>query len=708
MIKLNTQQQNIINTSLDKNIRIIACAGSGKTTTITCKIAYMINTLNCKPSEFFIATFTNNAGYEMRERINKLLGHSIDILCGTFHSLSLKLLNKYKPINKIIHIDESQFLFYELLKTNINLGIKYIFIDEYQDINNIQHKIIKKLYNNALKLVVVGDDSQNIYTFRGSNIKYILNFDNYYNNTITHSLINNYRSHNNIINVANNSISINKNQIKKNMIAIKQDIIKPKIIYYDTLGQELYGILNSIKSYKDKNNIAILCRNNIPLYFIEEKLIKEGINCIIISGDNKNNIKKDCVILSTIHSSKGLEWDIIYIMGMSDTFFPSKKDEISIEEERRLFYVAITRCKSELIMTYSGKKKYITRFISELDQKLFDWKFKKCKFKLSKSEPDFNKTSVIGLINNLNGNNYIEMRKLGLIPEINYKLKTYYNTEYKYADFIEKHNIYSEFGVFLDYLIRKMLGVTNDIKADIVIKQLYLNKIETELYSKYYDKLSKTDTYNLYKYWKGILKFGDNEPELNGLLRKLYFKMKTFKEIQITFKNYLPPNFINHMEKCYCNFMNPKLDWRNILYDIWSVSKSHTISFNRKSILYKKIKPENILSYCDLYNDIYNMITKISNGHTIICNPALSSEIIGEADLIIGKTLIDIKTSYSHELQMEHIMQTLCYAYLARQNGYKINNIGIINPLLGYYYKINIKKWKLGKKLIDYLIKQNL
>jgi Superfamily I DNA and RNA helicases len=180
-VSVNNQQFRIITDDINQNSCVISCVGSGKTTTLTAKISYMLYNKDCDPDEFFIATFTRNASKDMKQKINNYIGIS-KIMCGTFHSLGMKALNMYdyEFIDNDYSIDEIQYIFYDFLKSDKSIKFKerinYIFIDEFQDINDIQFNIIKELYKNCKSICVFGDDYQNIYKFRGSNIKYILNF----------------------------------------------------------------------------------------------------------------------------------------------------------------------------------------------------------------------------------------------------------------------------------------------------------------------------------------------------------------------------------------------------------------------------------------------------------------------------------------------------------------------------------------------------
>jgi len=228
----NKQQNDIIDYDYINNTNslcVIAGAGSGKTTTIINKIAKLIKS-GCFYDEFFITTFTRNAASQLKDKLIDILDNDVEIdnmNIGTFHSLAYKYLCKYKKIGESIASNYDKLLidYLNLIKKEEYKNKEvhnYIFIDEFQDIDDIQHEIIMNMfntnYNNTRKLlIVIGDDQQNIYSFRGSNIKYILNFPG---NIL--KLETNYRCIPAIVDISNKILSYNKNKIDKIFISSKK------------------------------------------------------------------------------------------------------------------------------------------------------------------------------------------------------------------------------------------------------------------------------------------------------------------------------------------------------------------------------------------------------------------------------------------------------------------------------------------------------
>lgn len=323
------------------NLRIIACAGSGKTKTLVGKIKYILENIeNPKviPENIIAFTYTEKAANELKSRVVSKVDskHGIaQMFVGTIHGWCLKVLqdylfNKYqnysvlseiklklfvdkyyysngmkdlkknstgealmrfkqtsiylhiidiireqglnnitpKYINDAIEkyeksLMDKKYLDFTMLLTKtldalneqnelteyISKKIKYLIVDEYQDVNNIQNKLIEKICEiSQCKIIVVGDDDQNIYKWRGSNNIYIRNF--FKRDFKDVYLIKNFRSSKGIVNLASTLISHNENRLTKNMeSADNQEYKRNDILFnqYDSIENEDRGIIKYIK-----------------------------------------------------------------------------------------------------------------------------------------------------------------------------------------------------------------------------------------------------------------------------------------------------------------------------------------------------------------------------------------------------------------------------------------------------------------------------
>ena len=368
--KLNDKQREAAS-QIDGSILILAGAGSGKTRTITYRIAHMIENVGISPYSILAVTFTNKAAKEMRERVEDLVG-DVAKACtiSTFHSFGMRLLrmyanevgynpnftiydtddqkrivkailkgqnisfngvklterdivsiiskikeeiktlDEYSVMNKqIIEVydkynrallesnamDFSDILLntYKLLQKpeileKVQNKYKYIMIDEYQDTNNLQYKIIDLIARKSSNLCVVGDENQSIYGFRGANILNILNFETNYNNAKIVKLEENYRSTTTILDAANELIKNNKSSKDKKLWTQngKGDLIK--VLVCDNGRDEVSRIIEFIREnhqngvpYRD---MTILYRTNAQSRIFEEGLLRYSIPHKVFGG----------------------------------------------------------------------------------------------------------------------------------------------------------------------------------------------------------------------------------------------------------------------------------------------------------------------------------------------------------------------------------------------------------------------------------------
>lgn len=236
-IGLDEFQQNAVN-SRENQLLIIAGPGSGKTTVLTKRLARIISE-NITPAENCLAiTFTRKAAQEMRERLAKLLNEkSAGVNIHTFHSLCFAILKENyeklglsedfrviskeeKSLYKPEEIPENLLEFDDLITFTLKLfdenpdiasvyreRFKYVSVDEYQDIDENQYKLIRLLVPADGNILAIGDPNQAIYGFRGGNSKFFNNFKQDYPNAVTINLKNNYRSTNTIVDASNQMIN---------------------------------------------------------------------------------------------------------------------------------------------------------------------------------------------------------------------------------------------------------------------------------------------------------------------------------------------------------------------------------------------------------------------------------------------------------------------------------------------------------------------
>lgn len=385
--KLNNKQKEAVLEKKSKRLLILAGAGSGKTSVLTTRIAYILK-MGISASSIFAVTFTNKAAKEMKDRIIYLTGAEAaqDLTCGTFHSTSLKIIkdninktnitknftivdsddqkllikkiilemlkenpkifnlevedvkeiilliqsfinnakeNEFRPENcneiikklnlpliykevyeryeeyRIINniLDFSDILLYavEILRDNANIRefysnkYRHIFVDEFQDTNPIQYRLINLITTEKTYHTMVGDDDQLIYAWRGANLDNLKKYTEENQKEIKIiKLEQNYRSVNNILNAANNIIKNNEKRLGKNLWSDKKDGEKITIIEGNNQEEEASLIANKIykliKSGYKPSDITVLYRRNSLSRAIESHLTKKKIPYKVIGG----------------------------------------------------------------------------------------------------------------------------------------------------------------------------------------------------------------------------------------------------------------------------------------------------------------------------------------------------------------------------------------------------------------------------------------
>ncbi len=257
-------------------------------------------------------------------------------------------------------------------------GFEHVLVDEYQDVNAMQIELLGLLKSD--NLFAVGDPRQAIFGWRGADINYILNFEKDYGESEIIHLTKNYRSSKEIVQFMNHSISemglpdLEHHHEIGSRIEIKD---------FKTEGDERNFVVRKIlESDVPRDEIFVLARTNRQLMELSQILKKKRISHVVKTDEVRNPrpVAEGDVTLATVHVIKGLEAKKVFVIGCNEQNFPCKaSDHPAIEmvknddydkheEEKRLFYVAISRAKEILYLTYSGKKP--TYFINDEMKKL--------------------------------------------------------------------------------------------------------------------------------------------------------------------------------------------------------------------------------------------------------------------------------------------------------------------------------------------------
>ena len=379
LVGLNPEQRRAVETT-EGPLLIQAGAGSGKTKTLTHRIAYIIATNKATAYNILAVTFTNKAAKEMRERIAHLLGENADNrsfmpYVGTFHSICVRLLRQdgehagvprnfvifdesdrqsaIKQASRRLHIDEKLFPartlgglistakndlvgpaeysslaqspaqevaakiypiyeralkdaggldFDDLIAKTVHLlessdmirekwqrQFAYVMIDEYQDTNAAQYKLVKLLTNQNKNIAVVGDDWQSIYSWRGADFRNILNFERDHPEVTVIKLEQNYRSTKSILDAAHAVITKNLQRSDKKLWTEAGSGLPVQILQTQSERAEGEAIIRRVQGSVDMgkrkyNDFAVLYRTNAQSRSVEEMFVRYGVPYKVVGG----------------------------------------------------------------------------------------------------------------------------------------------------------------------------------------------------------------------------------------------------------------------------------------------------------------------------------------------------------------------------------------------------------------------------------------
>lgn len=288
--------------------------------------------------------------------------------------------------NDKIDFDDMILQSSDALSLTSKFSYKYIIVDEFQDISYSRMFFLKKLIEKGdSRLFAVGDDWQAIYRFSGCDLSIFLKFSDYFGYYSTSFITSTHRNSQELQDIAGPFIKANPEQYNKRIKSNKHLQNPIKIMYYDSNKYAgLFGILKSISSIQKDASVLLLGRNNkdIEVFystkFFKDKLHKDENGDLMISTD----FPALRIKYSTVHSSKGLEDDFVVIINADDSRlgFPNKveddellnlvlsnKSSFEFAEERRLWYVALTRTKSYTYILTSQRNPSI--FVEEIKDK---------------------------------------------------------------------------------------------------------------------------------------------------------------------------------------------------------------------------------------------------------------------------------------------------------------------------------------------------
>jgi DNA polymerase III epsilon subunit-like protein len=770
-VVLTEEQRGFVTDDINRaSTLVLACAGSGKSTSVVCRIKYLVHS-GVPEDRIMLTTFTRDAANDVGTKMSSILGHEPGVLVGTIDSIALKYLSSYCPeilAESTTNVGEYAVRFLEYLKTDeavdtVFKRFSHLFVDEFQDINDLQYKIIKEFYKHGVRVTAVGDDAQNIYTFRGSNVKYILNFASYFEEARVFYLTRNFRSSREIVAFANASIEHNEQQLPKIMMFNRPDVAgaKPVAHFFDRQADQYEFIRAQIKEYTQDGrykycNIAVLCPQNSYLYQLEEIFKQDGVPCVLLEGKNdvRTIVREDHVCLSTIHKSKGLEWDVVFLLQLNDEVFPSKKAYQDVCESRRLFYVGITRPRSILHITYApiGSSRYVCRFVSEVDRSLYDFRNFSCDL-VGHSRPrqrQHRTRCVSTLAERLQGEDYAVLKQKAWLPYALQETRFAY-APHGYLPFVAQNDIQHDTAVFFNTLLTRMIGeacpgasgcFTHE-SASLAADAIRLDFQENAVYQKYRGNFVA----NLQRVEPLMNRMYRNIPAIRSallvtdqgscdailpidsedvsvilcVLTKIYRQAlatdTSMSMIPVFTDRFLPPHFEAALRCSMEAFGDTSKSWKDIIPHVWQVSKTEQIvKERRRRMLYLEITESNLHEYDDLYDDMWTKLVPIlkemAAGHPVACNEVVIDQecgLRGEWTMRFDDVLLITATGNEAVLSADGLVRLLvCKTLVEMRMGDSsewtpIRRVGVVNPMRGYVTMADVSDYTHGKDLVAYL-----
>ncbi|MFP4187141.1 MAG: ATP-dependent helicase [Acholeplasmataceae bacterium] len=407
-MNLNEKQKKAVRTDA-RFLFLLAGAGTGKTRVITERIRYLIEK-GTDPSRILAITFTRKATLEMHERTGErgvrihtfhqfaygyldhdhrlfdetkspftreqLLSFSV-YKNGLFRGLrprGFKAYQRHLKRQNLIDYDDILLEFDRLLaEKRVTLALDHIFIDEFQDTNDLQYGVLKRMIGKNTAVFAVGDPDQSIYRFRGARENIILRFVRDYR-AKEETLDLNYRSDQAIIAHANRLIAHNVRAFKKSLVAVSTELGSVLSLRYHDPEEEARDLIELIRFLIRQGikaeEIAVLYRTHARCYELQFEMLKADL--LFQEYEETDHAVPEGIQLLTIHRAKGLEFDVVFVIGLEAGLFPSNRENrlSETEEERRLLFVAMTRARHALYLSstqydWSGRWQRPSHFLLE-------------------------------------------------------------------------------------------------------------------------------------------------------------------------------------------------------------------------------------------------------------------------------------------------------------------------------------------------------
>lgn len=762
-LQLNEEQAAAVQRPAHAHQRIVAAAGSGKTTTLAARIAWLILNCDILPETVVLMTFSRNAAKQMVGRIEELIGKTA-IWAGTFHSLAKHLLVQYQKglQNKLFFVDELIGLGIRWLDTAAGQAwiskLTHVVVDEFQDINQGQWDMISRMISKGARLIVVGDDAQNIYTWRGSNVRFILELGDHLKGLADDQLRTNYRSSECIIQAANAVMrfipTLSWKQAMRGSGAYGGQ--RPEVRFFWRMKDETRWIIQTIQEIWSGSDqaptIAILSRTNMDLYRTEEELLTNGIAYRM----DENHLPSHqaprgqrVVDLVTLHASKGLEWDVVFLMHCNDEIFPASKQKEDIVCERRLFYVALTRARKHLFMSYNKKERDLCRFVREIPSKylLYHGLARYC---LSDLELLGGKPSFESLISRLDGDDFLTFRKdgyLGWLDSSNLEVSTLFRPgeAWTLPKWITRNDVGRDFLRFLRCWILRLFSqkggdeaIFRDAPAERALFTLRIYAEDFPFWEKWKDEVTEMTyfwfsgeeqqrtlppvEYSKVLRWsqkKGLTWSSLDCLTATSLLSKIRAQLRPLRNVEYNLHEFtlgfarfvVPTEWRAEVLRSWRTVLNLKKPVSSVLEDIWRVASLRSVSEGRNAPLYRvkesiqHLKDLELGEYLETLEEAIHAWISESEELQIGLEIETDAILPEQIDFFWGRTFWKIaedpKQAEQESPDTLRLLLLALVAGVAQKNGIAVDYVGLVFPLTGKLMRIRLPfNWKADTQTI--------
>ncbi len=435
--------------TLSGPLLVVAGPGTGKTRTITARIAHQIATGHVRAEQVLAITFTRQAAEEVRNRLQSILpaGAAKGVHVFTFHAFGRWLLEQWDNQAAAVLDDDARtalvrelagaqmsraqadrmgewvslakqtpnprdglrehpdrLAFYDryeqALRDTLVLDIddlvlraavrlrscpdlaravarrfRSVSVDEYQDINDVQAQMVQLVCPDGSTLCAIGDPNQSIYGFRGAQPTHFLRFREVFAPAIEHSLTTTYRLTRNVLSAARSVLRVGSapgfEAMRDGPLVEVVSCVSPRseaehiLIRLESLvgGTSLFAVDSGRGGTAEQSDIgfgdvAVLVRTRAQRAEILEALGRSGVPCRAVGEDEPHDPRSQKVAVMTMHASKGREFEVVFVAGAERGLLPLRIEGLTADaqEERRLLYVAMTRAKRLLVISFAARR----------------------------------------------------------------------------------------------------------------------------------------------------------------------------------------------------------------------------------------------------------------------------------------------------------------------------------------------------------------